>query len=165
MHSNLNSHPAVPSPRSWTFKQSIMVFHWAVTEGNNKWKHFAFLFPILWYSVLLHLIENFLSEIFWVYTILQYMVSSQKGHRQGSSEYGHAQLWSVWLPESHYAELLDEETRRRDKSDIKKLASWVEATLKCPYVFQEMGYLKSGLSPMLLWPSVLKQNSPVVTEG
>lgn len=50
--------------------------------------------------MVLHLIENFLTEIFWVYPIPQYAGSSQKGLRQGSSEYGHVQFTSVWLPES-----------------------------------------------------------------
>lgn len=42
--------------------------------------------------MLLHLAEKLLTEIFKAYTILEYVGSSQKGHRQGSSEYGHALL-------------------------------------------------------------------------
>lgn len=51
----MNSHPDIPSLKSCTtafvLQQPIMVFHWTVIEGNNKWKHFAFLLPILWYSL------------------------------------------------------------------------------------------------------------------
>lgn len=63
-----------------------MAFHQTVINGNKNWNYFAFKFITLLYYMLLHLAKNFLTEIFGVYTILEYVDASQKGHRRGSSE-------------------------------------------------------------------------------
>lgn len=84
--SNLNSYLAVPSIKKGTFKEPIMGFHWTVIKGNKNWKYFVFKLITLWCYMLLHLAENFLTEIFGVYTILEYVGSSQKRHKKGSSE-------------------------------------------------------------------------------